>query len=177
MTPPAPEAPRSWRAVNYVLGGVAVLLALLTGVLLAGSAGGTSPSPAETVSQRHAQVSDAARAETLAFLTVDYRDMDPLIEEVLDGATGEFAEEYAQAREELEASAEEERSVSTGEVRAVGVAELDKRSAVVYVAADGEVENRSTSGEPQVRPYRFELTMVREDGRWLTSGLRILGSQ
>ena len=35
------------------------------------------------------EVADAAGAEAVAFLTVDHRDMDPLIDAVLDGATGD----------------------------------------------------------------------------------------
>lgn len=155
--------------------GLALLLVVVAAVLFAGGAEG-SPGTAgsASLSQRHSAVIAAARAETLAFLTVDYRDMDPLVDEVLDGATGDFAEEYAQARDQLVAKARAGRSVSTGEVRAAGVAELGETSAVVYVAADGTVTSTSTDGKAQVRPYRFRLGLVREDGRWLTSELRIL---
>lgn len=163
------------RLVNAVLLGCALLLVVVAAVLFAGGAeGAPSAARAEAISQRHSAVTAAARAETLAFLTIDHRDMDPLIDEVLDGATGDFAREYAQARERLTRTARQGRSVSTGEVRAVGVAALGETAAVVYVAADGNVTTSGSTGEPQVRPYRFKLGLVREDGRWLTSELRIL---
>jgi Mce-associated membrane protein len=122
----------------------------------------------------HQDVAAAARAEAMAFLTVDHRDMDPLVDAVLDGATGDFAEQYASQRENLTREAVRTEATSTPEVVALGVGDQDGDSATVLVAANSTVTNTSTGGEGQVRYYRLRLGLVREDGRWLTSTLQFV---
>jgi Mce-associated membrane protein len=120
-------------------------------------------------------VAAAARRQALAFLTVDHRDMAPLVEAVLDGATGDFAEQYAAQRETLTSEAVRTRATSTPEVVALGVGDQDDDSATVLVAANSTVTNTSTGDESQVRYYRLRLRLVREDDRWLTSDLQFVG--
>lgn len=131
--------------------------------------------PAGELTATSREVAAAARAETLAFLAVDHRDMGPLMDRVLAGATGEFAEQYAERREDLERQAVENRSISTGEVVALGIGELDADSALVYVAANSEVQNTSTDGTTQPRYYRLQLDLVREDDEWLVSQVQFVG--
>ena len=116
----------------------------------------------------------AARDETLAFLTVDYKNMDPLIEKVLAGSTG-GCKHVLRAEVNLKATAQQGQSVAIGNVLAVGVGDVDADTAVVFVAADGSVTNKNTKGKAQPRAYRFKLTMVRKGDKWLTSDLQILG--
>jgi Mce-associated membrane protein len=152
------------------------LLLVATTVLLftKGAAATPGDSKAETLSREYEQVTAAARRETLAFLTVDYKDMDPLITKVLDGATGTFKDQYERAKVTLKATAQQGQSVATGDVKAVGIGDIDGDTAVAFVAADGSVTNKSTKGKAQPRTYRFKLTMVRKGDRWLTSDLQIL---
>jgi Mce-associated membrane protein len=100
--------------------------------------------------------------------------MDPLIEKVLAGATGPFKQQYDRAKGSLKTTAQQGQSVATGEVKAVGIGDIDDDTAVVFVGADGSVTNKTTKGKAQPRSYRFRLTMVRENGKWLTSDLKIL---
>ena len=132
-------------------------------------------SRADALSRQYKDVTKAARAETEAFLTVDYKDMDPLIEKVLAGATGPFKEHYDRSKVDLLASAKSSKAVSTGKVLSVGVGDIDDSDAVVFVAADSQVTNSSTKGKPQPRYYRLKLTMTRVGGRWLTSNLQFVG--
>jgi Mce-associated membrane protein len=178
MTDPADNAGTagtSWRWANIALILVALLL-VVTSVLLftRGAAATPGQSRAEELSRQYEEVTKAATDETLAFLTVDYRNMDPLIEKVLDGATGTFKEQYDRAKGTLKTTAQQGQSVATGEVKSVGIGDIDDDTAVVFVAADGSVTNKSTKGKAQPRSYRFRLTMVREKQRWLTSDLQIL---
>ena len=83
--------------------------------------------------------------------------MDPLIDAVLDGATGDFAEQYASQRETLTSEAVRTEATSTAEVVALGVGDLDDDSATVLVAANSTVTNTSTGSEGQVRYYRLRL--------------------
>ena len=153
------------------------LILVVTSVLLftKGASAAPGDSRAETLSRQYAQVTAAARKETLAFLTVDYKDMDPLIAKVLDGATGAFKEQYDGAKATLKSTAQQGQSTATGDVKAVGIGDIDSDTAVVFVAADGSVTNKSTKGKAQPRSYRFRLTMVHKGDRWLTSDLKILG--
>jgi Mce-associated membrane protein len=132
-------------------------------------------SKAETLSRQYDEVTAAARAQTRAFLTVDYKNMDPLIEKVLAGATGTFKQQYENARDSLKATAQQGQSVATGEVKEIGIGDIDEDTAVVFVAADGSVRNKNTKGKPQPRAYSFKLTMERKGDKWLTSDLQILG--
>ncbi|MEV7429029.1 hypothetical protein AB0N29_05365 [Nocardioides sp. NPDC092400] len=138
-----------------------------------GGSGGSSAD--QELTETHREVSEAARELTLAFLEVDYRDMEPLTEEVLAHATGEFEEQYSANVEQLVEAAKRNKSVSTGKVVALGVGDLDADSALVYVAADSEVENVTTEGSKQPRYYRLQLDMVREDGEWLASSVQFVG--
>ncbi len=119
-------------------------------------------------------VAAAARAEALAFLTVDHQDMDPLVDAVLAGATGEFAEEYESQRDTLVREAVRTEAVSTPEVVALGVGDQSGDSATVLVAANSTVTNTSTRGEAQVRYYRLRLQLVRDGERWLTSDVEFV---
>ena len=120
------------------------------------------------------EVAEAARVEALAFLTVDHTDMDPLIDAVLAGATGDFAEQYESQRDTLTSEAIRTEATSTGEVVALGVGDLDDDSATVLVAANSTVTNTSTGDKGQVRYYRLRLDLVREGERWLTSNMEFV---
>jgi len=155
---------------------LALLLVVTTALLFTkGAAAAPGDSKAEALSKQYEDVTKAARAETLAFLTVDYKNMDPLIAKVLAGATGPFKEQYERAKVPLKATAQQGRSVATGKVKEVGIGDIDGDTAVVFVAADGSVKNKNSKGKAQPRAYRFKLTMVHKGDKWLTSDLQILG--
>ncbi len=161
---------------NLVLALVALALLATTVLLLTrGAAATPGESEAESMSRQYAEVTEAAREQTEAFLAVDYKDMDPLIAKVLDGSTGSFKEQYSRAKVNLKASAQQARATSSGKVLHVGIADIDDGDAVVFVAADSKVRNKSTKGKAQPRYYRLKLTMVRQGEKWLTSNLQFVG--
>ena len=166
----------SWRVTTLVLILVALLL-VVTSVLLftRGASAAPGDSKAETLSREYKSVTAAARAETLAFLTVNYKDMDPLIAKVLAGSSGTFRSQYEKAKVNLKASAQQSQAVSTGKVLSVGVGDIDDGDAVVFVAANSQVSNKSTKGKAQPRYYRLKLTMNRKGSHWLTSNLQFVG--
>lgn len=170
---------RTWRAAAVLLVLVALALVATLVVLLgrhtsAGAAATSEDSRAAALRTSYAGATRAAREETEAFLGVDYRAPGPVVARVLAGATGHFKQQYAAGRARLERSAQRSRAVSTGTARAVGVSALSATRATVLVAADARVTNRSTTGaEP--RYYRLRLTLVKQGGTWLTSGLEFVG--
>ena len=160
------------RAGRWVAGGLAVVLvALLVAIGLVVTRQDDVDAGLTAAQQ---DVAGAARREALAFLTVDHRDMDPLIDAVLDGATGGFAKQYASQRETLTREAVRTEATSTPEVVALGVGDQDEESATVLVAANSTVTNAGTGADGQVRYYRLRLRLVREDDRWLTSDLQFV---
>jgi Mce-associated membrane protein len=156
---------------------VLALLLVVTSALLftKGAAATPGDSKAETLSKQYRDVTAAARAQTLAFLTVDYENMDPLLAKVLAGSTGTFKKQYERAKPALKTAARQARSKATGEVKEIGIGDIDGDTAVVFIAADGTVTNKQTKGKAQPRTYRFKMTMVRKGDKWLTSDLQILG--
>lgn len=162
----------SARGLRLLTWGLAVVLVALLGVavVLVRSAVDAD----ERLTEAHREVAAAARTEALAFLTVDHRDMDPLLDAVLAGATGDFREQYAAQRERLVKEAIRTEAVSTGEIVALGVGDLDADSATVLIAANSDVTNAGMRTGPQTRYYRLRLDLVREDDRWLTSDLQFV---
>lgn len=153
----------------------AVLVVLIVGLVVAiGSVLTSRGSTNERLTAAQHEVAAAARAETLAFLTVDYRNMGPLVEAVLDGATGEFAKQYGARREELEREAVRTEATSTAEVVSLGIGDQDDGNATVLVAANSRVTNTRTGDEGEVRYYRLRLELVRDGERWLTSDVQFV---
>jgi len=154
---------------------LALLLVAATVFFWVDSANATPAGQREAdLSRQYAAATKAAEDETVAFLTVDYTNMDPLIEKVLAGATGSFKTQYAGARNNLKSSAQTAKAVSSGKVLATGVGDIDDDNAVVFVAADSQVKNKSTKGKSEPRYYRLKLTMKRDAGQWRTSNLEFV---
>lgn len=168
--------------VNLVLS-VLVVLALAAVLVLrfAGSAVLPGTTPAERAVANYAAVRDAAQHEVAAFLEIDYRHMDPLVQKVLDGATGAFRAQYKANQVNLTAAAQAARAVSSGTVKEIGINKISGQNATVYVAADAVVTNRSTGKVKGTRScphdgsvcryYRLKLTMQQVGGTWKMAGL------
>lgn len=116
----------------------------------------------------------AAKAETLAFTTLDYRNAKGSIKRVQQGATGEFAKEFAKQSSAIERLTRQNQSVSRGDVVSAGVVSMDQDSARVIVVADSQVSNKSAK-KPVPRHYRLQLDLERKGGDWLTSSLEFVG--
>jgi Mce-associated membrane protein len=163
-------------ALNGVL--ALVVLILVVGVVLIlakGAAVVPGKSSAEKLTDQYAAVTAAGRAETLAFLDVDYKNMDPQIAKVLKGATGSFKQQYNKSKVEMKAAAQQATSVSTGKVLQVSIGDISATKATLFVAADSQVKNKATKGVLQPRYWRIQLSMVRTGGAWLLSDLQFVG--
>ena len=155
-----------------------ILLGLLGWLVLFAARGDVAApgsTPAEEQAQEYSDIRGAARAETLAFLTIDHTKMDELTARVLEGATGDFEKQYRASLKSLKESAASQESFAKGRVDEVGLSEVDADSASVFVAAGSKVRNKGTKGEVEDRSWRIKLTMVKEDSRWLVSQLEFVG--
>lgn len=122
----------------------------------------------------YASVVDAASEEVLAFVNIDYRDMEKSTDKVLAGAADPFAQEYTKSLDRLRTVLTESKAVMTGEVTAAGVVNADQDSARVLVATEGTVENVSTGGKQSERNLRIQVDLVWTDGDWRTSEFRFV---
>lgn len=166
-TADSPAARRlGWLAVALA---VVVVALVCTGVVV-----GLRWRDARAQERRYDDVLAAARAETTAFTTLDYHDLNPSIDRVLAGATGDFKKQFAASREQLTSLSTRNRSVSKGRVLSAGVVSMDQDSARVAVVADSTVTNVNAT-TPQPRHYRLSLDLVLEDGQWRTSDLQFVG--
>ena len=129
----------------------------------------------EVAQERYGEVLAAATTEAEAFINIRYDEAQASIDAVAEGATGKFKEQYSSSSEEVIEVLEQNRSVMEGEVLWAGVVDLDPDSATVIAATEGTVANRQTENRPVVRNFRLKLSLVLEDGRWLTSDLEFVG--
>lgn len=157
-----------------------LILALALGAalaLLVSRGGDDRPgtTAAEQRDEQYADVSRAATAEVQAFLGIDHENVESQAETVLDGATGDFKQQYASELDSLKKSARAQRSTAVATVLEVGISDIDSSRALVLVAANTAVTSTSTDGKARSVPWRIRLDMVQEGGRWLTSGLEFVG--
>ena len=148
-----------------------VLVGLLVGIGVLATSRDTVD---EDLTETQHEIAAAARAEALAFLTVDHENMAPLVDAVLAGATGSFKKQYESQRETLTSEAERTQATSTAEVVALGVGGFTEDAGDVLIAANSTVANSKTGSEGQVRYYRLRLSLVRKGDRWLTSNLEFV---
>lgn len=160
------------RGGRWMIGVLAVVLVgLLVGIGVLATSRDTVD---EDLTETQHEIAAAARAEALAFLTVDHENMAPLVDAVLAGATGSFKKQYASQRETLTSEAERTQATSTAEVVALGVGGFTENAGDVLIAANSTVANTKTGSEGQVRYYRLRLSLVRKGDRWLTSNLEFV---
>ena len=166
--------------LNTVLAAVVVILVVLAAAVFIGGARVLPwTTPAEAASADYDEVKSVAEDGVIAFLDVDYRDMDSRVKKVLALSTGTFKNQYQTASADLKTQVQAARTVATSGIVRVGVGDIDADTAVVYVAADTEVSNTAIEKEKAAgkkvdgrRYYRFQLTMSRVGDHWLLSDLQ-----
>ncbi|MCW2832334.1 MAG: hypothetical protein JWN68_287 [Nocardioides sp.] len=162
------------RRLNLVLMVLGLALVAAVAFLQAEESTATA-SEAELHDQRSLDVTMAATAQVQAFLGIDHRNVDAQAQVVLDGATGEFEQQYAEELDSLRRSARAQESTAEATVLEVGISDIDATTATVIVAADTDVTSKATDGKSRTVPWRIQLDMVREGDRWLTAGLQFVG--
>jgi Mce-associated membrane protein len=121
---------------------------------------------------------DAATRQTLAWASVDYREVDEYVDAVEAGATGDFLTQFQESEKTLRQLLESNKSVQVPTIPegGVGMLERDGDQAQVLIAMDATVTNKKAS-TPQPRQYRLQVSLVEEGGEWLTSGLELIDAQ
>jgi len=111
----------------------------------------------------------AASTVTEALLSVSWRTVGDDIATTLDLATGAFRTQFEASSEELRDAISSSRTVQEGEVVAAGLSSWTGTAATVLVTTAGT--SMVGKAAPVARSLRLEVQLVREDGRWLASGV------
>jgi Mce-associated membrane protein len=147
------------RGGRWVIGALTlVLVGLLVGIGLLVT---SRDSVDEDLTRTHHEIAAAARAEALAFLTVDHEDMDPLVDAVLAGATGRFKEQYESQHERLTREAVRTEATSTAEVVALGVGGFTEDSGSVLIAANSTIANTTCTTDRMITPRTVSNSVAR----------------
>lgn len=126
--------------------------------------------------ERYGAVLAAADREVTAFVNLRHDRASESVAAVAAGATGDFRDHYDTSAAHVEQVLRDHRSTMTGRVVWSGVVAVSPDRATVIAATSGTVANTSTGGRPEPRHFRLRVSLVREDGRWLTSDLRFVGA-
>jgi Mce-associated membrane protein len=130
---------------------------------------------AATRQERYGDVVAAADAEVTAFVNMRYDRAAESVDAVAAGATGAFRDHYVRSADRVIRVLQRHRSLMTGRVVWSGVTAVGPDRATVIVATSGTVSNSRTGGAARPRDFRFEVRLVRERGRWLTSDIEFVG--
>jgi len=170
------------RVVNIVLAALlALALVAVVVVSIAGRAVLPGTSPADRSEKQYDAVAGAAKAGMDAFLSVDYKRMDPLQDRLLALSTGSFKKQYRAAMVNIKAAAQSARVIATPTVREVGVNRVADGKATAVVAADLVRKNKATRNKAATKScphtgasclyFRFTVELTETDDGWKLSNV------
>ncbi|MGV9747936.1 hypothetical protein ACWDTG_23950 [Rhodococcus zopfii] len=109
-----------------------------------------------------------ARQYAVVLTSVSSDDLDANFDAVLDGATGQFKDMYAQSSEQLRQLLVDNKATAEGVVIETGVKSATTTKVEVLLFVDQTVTN-TVSPEPRLDRSRVVMTMELVDGRGLAS--------
>lgn len=113
-----------------------------------------------------------ARAYAVTVTSYDYQNLDRDFADVLDGATGEFKDQYGAASQALRKLISDAKATSRGTVLAAGVQQASPGEVEVLVFVDQAITN-SAAPQPRLDRNRVLMTLTPHDGRWLVDRLEL----
>lgn len=114
-----------------------------------------------------------AKAYAVTVTTYDYQNLDRNFADVLDGATGEFKDQYAGASQTLRQLIAGAKATAKGNVLGAGISSASADQVEVVVFVDQSITNAATT-QPRVDRNRVLMTLTPHDGRWLVSKLELM---
>jgi Mce-associated membrane protein len=145
-----------------------VALAFAVVMTIVGSAGESTATSTQE-SARRAEVQRVASAFAVNVNTYSAENVDSYAERVRPLLTDEFGPSFDRAVSGIVAKAKATQLRSKGEVLVTGVSALDSDSATVLVVSDADV---TSSVGSQARHFRWQVDLVRQDGKWLVNGFQ-----
>ncbi len=160
--------PRSMRRLLLGLGLLLALLAVTALVL------GLRVRDARAADERREDALRYAQQMALNLTSISVQELDTDIQQVLDGATGEFEEDFARRSDNLREVLTTNEVVSEGKVLEGALVRSDEDTATALVVVDATVRN-AQNPQGGVNTYRMKLELERQGDRWLTSLLEFVG--
>ncbi|QHE68291.1 hypothetical protein GFS60_01819 [Rhodococcus sp. WAY2] len=120
---------------------------------------------AERDARERSEILDAARQGVVNLTTMNFERADEDVQRVLDGAAGEFRDEFEARSKDLVAVMQEARVQSEGEVLQAAIESQSGDSADVIVAVAQKVSNAGGAAE-EPRGQRMRVTVQLDDGRY-----------
>ncbi|MCQ4121328.1 hypothetical protein [Rhodococcus tibetensis] len=156
--------PSAGRTSGAAIAAAVLSVAALALVALSGYFG-YSHWQAERDAHERSEILDAARQGVVNLTTMNFEHADEDVQRVLDGAAGEFRDEFEARSKDLVAVMQEARVQSEGEVRQAAIESQSGDSADVIVAVAQKVSN---AGGPAQEPrgQRMRVTVRLDDGRY-----------
>ncbi|MDV7245099.1 MULTISPECIES: hypothetical protein [Rhodococcus] len=155
--------PSAGRTSGTAIAGVLSVAALAL-LALSGSFG-YSHWQAERDARERSEILDAARQGVVNLTTMNFERADEDVQRVLDGAAGEFRDEFEARSKDLVAVMQEARVQSEGEVRQAAIESQSGDSADVIVAVAQKISNAGGASE-EPRGQRMRVTVQLDDGRY-----------
>ncbi|HEY2205984.1 MAG TPA: hypothetical protein VGH99_16040 [Pseudonocardia sp.] len=168
--PPGPPPRPGVTVSRPVAAGLAALLVLAVaaavtfGVLL------TRRTGADDSAQ---QALATAKAYAVTVTSYDYQNLDRNFADVLDGATGEFKDQYSGASQSLRQLISQAKATAKGSVLAAGIQSASPDEVQVLVFVDQGITNAATP-QPRLDRNRVLMTLTPHDGRWLVRKLELM---
>lgn len=161
---------RQWRTTT------AVLAVLLVAVTVAGTVIGLRWNDRRETADGLRDALAAGRQSAVNFMSLSVATIDRDMQRIIDGATGDFKQEYERNKATFRNQVVENKAESTCTVLRSATLSGDRDSAVVLIAMDATVKNVSTPNG-RLAHYRLQLDVVKDrgSGRWLVSRLQFVG--
>ena len=170
LAAPDEAAPKRRRAKIGLYALAALMLLLLVGAVLLG----LRLRDASLQAEARKDALTAARQSALNLTSIDQEEFDEDVDRVLEGATGEFRQDFQARAGDLEKLLEDNQVTAEGRVLEAGIVRADRKNATALVVVDSTVRNTATP-EGRVNSYRMRLELERVGDRWLTSTLEFVG--
>lgn len=116
---------------------------------------------------------EAARNFAVALTTLDVADIDRTYQQVLDGATGQFKDEYSQGSAQLRQVLVDNEAAGRGIVVDAALKSVTENRVEVLLFVDQSVTN-SLNPSPRIDRNRVQMTMNLVDGHWLASEVELV---
>ena len=165
-----PRVVRSRRNLAVLIGLTgAVVVLIVLGVVF-----GIRVLQTDTEEVRRETALQTARQFALDLTTINYQTAEQDVQQVINGSTGQFPEEFfGVGGPEFAAFVKRLQLESTGEVTSAGVERVDETSARVLVAVRATVRDVNTADGTPFN-YRWGVELVWTSDRWLVSKVELL---
>lgn len=125
------------------------------------------------ISEAGKQARDAAIAYAGVLTSIDSNNLNQNFQQVLDGSTGEFKDQYTQSSVQLRQLLIDNKATAHGTVvdSAITSESLDKVTVLLFI--DQTVSNKAVP-DPRIDRSRIKMTMEKVDGRWRAAKVQLL---